>query len=576
MYIRVPVLSLALIFLFSISLVAQAPPKPVIPDDHSGEAAIYQQISTRVSFENDGTSTRESTVRVLVQSEAGVQTFGVIRFPYASAVETPEIVYLRVRKPDGTMVVTPPENFQDMPAEITQQAPFYSDLREKHAAVKGLSTGDIIEYQYRSGVEKPLVPGQFWFDWSFVHDSIALTEHLEIRVPRERAIKLKSALKPTTSDDGKYRVYIWTTTNLKGKKEETAEKQALQQITGRHPLPDVMLSSFQGWEEVGRWYWDLQLPRVKTTPEIDAKAALLTKDAANNPAKLHAIYKYVSTQFRYIGVAFGVGRYQPHSAGDVLSNQYGDCKDKHTLLVSLLESAGIKGYPALISGSHEIDPNVPSPSQFDHVITVILQDKEPIWLDTTTEVGPFAYLAAPLRGKHALLITAETARLVPTPADIPFKMSQTFKAKGKLSSEGTLYAKIEHTDRGDAEVLYRMAFRRTSQAQWKDLAQQVSYASGFGGEVSDVSASPPENTDEPFHLAYSYTRKKYGGWDDQRVTAPLPFIVLPGLNNEEKTPEAPFWLGSPGEILFQGKMELPKGYSLDPSPAVNLVYEPGA
>ena len=63
----------------------------------------------------------------------------------------------------------------------------------------------------------------------------------------------------------------------------------------------------------------------------------------------------------YVGVAFGVGRYQPHAASEVLTNQYGDCKDKHTLLASLLAAAGIKAYPVLVNSSHRIDPAVPSP-----------------------------------------------------------------------------------------------------------------------------------------------------------------------------------------------------------------------
>jgi len=34
-----------------------------------------------------------------------------------------------------------------MAAEITRQAPFHSDIREKHSAVKGLSPGDVLEYR---------------------------------------------------------------------------------------------------------------------------------------------------------------------------------------------------------------------------------------------------------------------------------------------------------------------------------------------------------------------------------------------------------------------------------------------
>ena len=267
---------------------------------------------------------------------------------------------------------------------------------------------------------------------------------------------------------------------------------------------DVQISTFQSWAEVGQWYGSLQQERVKPTPEILAKAAELTKGASDDNAKIRAIYKYVSTEFHYIGIAFGIGRYQPHAAAEVLANQYGDCKDKQTLLSSLLDAVGIKAYPALISSSHEIDPDVPSPGQFDHVIGMVLQPNGAVWLDTTPEVAPYAYLLSPLRGKQALVIPEDKPpTLTVTPADPPSKASQTFKIEAKLSDTGTLEGKVERTVQGDdSEVLLRMAFRRVPMPQWKDLIQQISYGSGFAGDVSEVTASSPEKTDEPFHFSY--------------------------------------------------------------------------
>ncbi len=203
-----------------------------------------------------------------------------------------------------------------------------------------------------------------------------------------------------------YRIYTWQSTNLQHKDETNQKREATEQVwqlaRGRLAQPDVILSSFASWEDVGRWYGGLQEERVKPTPEVTAKALELTKNAPNDEAKLRALYAYVSTQFRYIGISFGIGRYQPHSAAEVLANQYGDCKDKHTLLASLLTAVGIPAYPALISTSREVDGDVPSPGQFDHVITVVPREGGLVWLDTTTEVGPYQYLASPLRDKHAL------------------------------------------------------------------------------------------------------------------------------------------------------------------------------
>src|ERR1700689_4135009 len=337
--------------------------------DYSKEPYVLERISTKVVFENDGTYSGETSARVRVQSQAGVQQSGVLNFPYASATSTMDIAYVRVIKPDNRVVETPGENVLDMPTEVTRQAPFYSDLKEKQVAVKGLEVGDTIEYQYRTAVNKPLDPGQFWFAFNFFQQGISLEEELEVSVPRGRYVMVKSPkVQPTTAERGAYRIYSWKTANLKSAAEKKEEKSADSDEAGH---PSVQITTFHDWSDVGQWFRSLAAPRAVPTPPIQAKADELTRNAKTDSEKIQAIYDYVSTKFRYIGISLGIGRYQPHAAEDVLSNDYGDCKDKHTLFAALLAAENIKAYPALISSTMKIDPEVPSPLQFDHVITAI-------------------------------------------------------------------------------------------------------------------------------------------------------------------------------------------------------------
>ncbi len=520
------VLSVSVVLAASLASRAQTPP-PHSPaqDDHSQEAAVIEEMSTKIAFDNDGNFAREQTSRVRMQTDAGVKQWGLLNFPFQSATQTVEIDYVRVRKADGSTLITPPDNVQDLDSEITRSAPFYSDLREKHVAVKGLGKGDILEYKAHWRTTKPLIPGQFWFQYSFHHDGIVLDERLEIKVPSERAVKVKGpqATETVTTEVGS-RIYTWTYSKQQIAKEpESDQKKETETALGRLPPPDVQISSFRSWDDVGRWYWNLQKDRIEPTPAIRAKAAELTKGMTDDAAKLNALYSFVSTQYRYIGIAFGIGRYQPHAAEDVLTNNYGDCKDKHTLLASLLQASGITLYPALINSSFKLDPEVPSPSQFDHIIGYLPQgkDKDVVWLDTTIEVAPFGYLVTRLRDKQALVMSGEKSiQLVTTPADPPFLSSQTFKIDGKLSDDGTLEAKVTDTARGDTEVLIRSAFRQIPQPQWKDLVQQISYGLGYSGTVSDVSASTPEAIGEPFHFSYSYSRKDYPDWSNRQFSVP--------------------------------------------------------
>jgi hypothetical protein len=178
---------LILLLLFSAGLLAQAPPaaeskKP----DYSQEASVIESLSRKVEFQNDGTGYTETTLRARIQSDAGVKQFGLLIFQYQQANDTPEITYVRVRKPDGTTVVTPAENIQDLPADVTREAPFYSDVRQKHVAVRGLSVGDTLEYQIRNRTHTPIVPGHFWLAHDFSRSGIVLEETLEVNVPAAR------------------------------------------------------------------------------------------------------------------------------------------------------------------------------------------------------------------------------------------------------------------------------------------------------------------------------------------------------------------------------------------------------
>ena len=166
-----------------------APNHAPVKDDYPEEAFIIEEISTNISFDNDGNSTREQTTRVRIRTDAGVQHWGLLNIPFQSATQTVQVDYARVRKPDGSTVLTPEDNIQDLDAAITRTAPFYSDLREKHIAIKSLAKGDVLEYQVRWRPIKPLVPGQFWTEYNFQHDAIVLSERVDIKVPADRAVR---------------------------------------------------------------------------------------------------------------------------------------------------------------------------------------------------------------------------------------------------------------------------------------------------------------------------------------------------------------------------------------------------
>ena len=208
-------------------------------------------------------------------------------------------------------------------------------------------------------------------------------------------------LQARVKDENSRRTYTWEN------REPQAPANDTQAPKREGRQPSVQITTFRSWEEVGHWYAELQGRQSVVTPEIRAKVAELTRGLKDNDDKIRVLYNFVSTRFHYVSLSFGIGRYQPHAADEVLANGYGDCKDKHTLLAALLRAAGYDAWSALISSFRDIDPDVPSPGQFDHVITAVPRGSSLVWLDTTAEVAPFALLLPNLRDKQALVIPNE-------------------------------------------------------------------------------------------------------------------------------------------------------------------------
>ena len=544
--------------------------------DHSKEAFVVEKIDQRYRFENDGTGRKVATLRVHVLSEAGVQGFGQLRFGYNSANDRLEVGYVRVIKPDGSVVTAGPDAIQDLNGIVQQIAPVYTDYREKHVTVPGLRPGDILECEVTTIVHTALAPGQFWMQQDFTQSSVVLDEKLEVDIPAGRTVKLrnKPGSDPKISEEDGRRIYRWETSHLIPDDNKETDKNKKTPKTKVDKLPDVQLTTFETWEEVGRWYAGLEKERRMPTREIRAKAEELTKGLHSDLEKTEVLYDFVAKNFRYVSLSLGLARYQPQAAVDVLHNQYGDCKDKNTLLAALLEAEGLHSSTVLINSAQKLNPDVPSPSQFNHAITELTLGKEEIWMDTTTEVAPFRLLAYPLRKKQGLVISDGAApHLEETPADPPKPDRELEEIAGKVDDSGRFEATVNYTLVGDAELPQRIVFRHLASSQWQKYVEGLNKA--LGGEVSNVKVSDPAATREPFTLSYVVSKSNFIDWSkkNSKPTLPLASLSLVSVSsdadeeNEDEEADASkvetLKLGPPHETTYKLKLEFAARYTVE-------------
>jgi TonB family protein len=569
--------TVSVIFSLAENGVSLAPSGP--PPDYSREPFLYEKVRGKMRYENDGTGEREIIARMHVQTPAGLARAGQLVFDYNAANERIEIRSVRVTKPDGSVITAGPTTIQDLSAPVAREAPMYTDARQKHVTVPGVAVGDFVEYDVVTTTFEPLQPGQFWQAWNFIGDAICLDEQLDLNVPRDRPLKLKSppGLEPAVHDEGGRRIYHWaaSTSQYSGPAVPGANFKfdVRTLLVGLRPPATrrVLFSTLQSWDEVARWYSHLESDRRVPTPEIRAQADQIVRGQTTDLEKIQALYEWVSRNVRYVSLSFGVGRYQPHLAAEVLQNRYGDCKDKTTLLEALLEAEGLHGQPVLINSKADIDADVPTPLQFDHAFTFVSFAGHDYWLDPTVGVAPFGYLLPQLRGKNALVAsTSAPSVLRMTPEELSIPTIYRIDVQASLSADGKLDAKIGFDTRGDLEVLLRIGYMQLSPGQLSTLLDQAAAQARQGkSELSftDFKAGDPTDARNPFHLEIHMQTTV----SDMNHEQPSPQGILhelsPHMLNQSQLlsflPAVESKLGSNGKFeQLAVKLQGPKEYSL--------------
>jgi transglutaminase-like putative cysteine protease len=193
------------------------------------------------------------------------------------------------------------------------------------------------------------------------------------------------------------------------------------------------LHDLRDWRSVSAWVADLVDPPAEVSEPVRAKSAELTRGLAGEADKIRAIARFVQ-QVNYVSVQLNEtrgGGFTPHRADQILTHNYGDCKDKATLMRALLQAAGIGSYLTLIYATDPeyVRPEWASPHQFNHAIVAVRVSPETalptvfehpnlgrlLMFDPTDSDTPMGGLPREEQGSHALVVAGARGELVEMP-----------------------------------------------------------------------------------------------------------------------------------------------------------------
>ena len=306
----------------------------------------------------------------------------------------------------------------------------FSDARAKVIKCSAADPGSIVGYEY---VQKNR-PFAFESDWQFQDEIPTRRARFSLQLPPGWEFSDYWAnspkLQPQSSANN---FYVWEVENVPAVEIEPAMPPFLS-VASRMDIkyfprdPALRAKSTGSWNDIGIWYANITAASRVPSPAVEQKVAELTAGISDPLKKMQVLASYVQQQIRYVAIEVGIGGLQPHAAADVFKHQYGDCKDKVTLMSTMLKLASIDSYYVMIDTRRGIvNPDFPS-TRGNHVIMAIRLPQEVpatnlyatvddpklgrlLFFDPTDEFVPLGYLPSELQQNYGLVVTPESGTL---------------------------------------------------------------------------------------------------------------------------------------------------------------------
>ncbi len=490
-------------------IIANAPTSADYPD--ADVLILFNHFSHDVLPTGRSRYTTHQVVKIL--NERGIQKYGDIAIPYQPNTQNIRVNIARTIAPDGTEYIPPDEAFNDVTPPGLLSYNLYSDMMWRVISMVGLSPGVCIEYQVTLEDKLEQVTGnKTWITggYNFQSSEVNLETVFALRLPQDYPIQWKTdnfEIEPEISyDDNGIVLYVWRN----GEVPELKVEERMPHIN--NIAMRLRYSSIESWQDVYKWYKDLAKGRYVSDEHIQYTVEKLIENLKTDKDIIRAIYHFVSKQIRYVGIELGQSAYQPSAATEVLQKQYGDCKDKTTLLISMLDLVGIKAYPVMVSTApyERIDTTWPSLNQFNHMIAAIpIDEQEYIWMDPTSNTCSYGDLPYRNQGRVGFLIGDRDGAFV----DIPIFPAESNKLVSKtelwLNKDGKTRGEIHIDLTGQYNLNSRWTYKQIQPSEWKDTLAAELNPLFPNIIIDDATISDLYDSDSPLKISIYFQIEKY-------------------------------------------------------------------
>jgi len=357
-------------------------------------------------------------------------------------------------------------------------------------------------------------------------------------------------------------------------------------IEGRmvvHYAANDIAQGDQLWTTIGKWYDGLGTPQTTVTSEISAKAQELVSKESDFTARVEKVSEFLQREIRYVGIEIGIGGYQPHPAAAVFHNRYGDCKDKVTLLIAMLNSIGVHATYVLVDTRRGfVDPNVPSVDG-DHAIAAIevpeaysdarlrtiiktRNGQRFLIFDPTNQYVPLGLLPTYLQGSFGTLVTGANSQIIQLPV-VPADADVTERiAKMQLNPDGTLEGSITETRMGASSGRERNYFAENAEKERREYVERHLKQDFSVFQLKAESAENVQNLEEKFVVKYQISAPEYAKTAGSLLLVRPRVLGSDAVALNEKPRKYPIDLRVVGTRRDTFDVSVPAGFVIDELP----------
>lgn len=486
-------------------------------EKYQGEPAVYIERSETLSIIPDGDSLMiysdvfEDILYLKEQSEmfAGRRVYGS-HFTEVDNLKARTLVWEKSRHKE-----LPVSNFARK--FDTDEGIFYDDSYYYAVSFPSVAPRNRTQLQYRNIYKDPrFIPGFVFSSYLPQEKSVyTIKTTANVELMYEVLNDEKQQVKFRKYNKGKEVIYEWSVSALAPLKIDSNSPSlryfaphlviAVKSYTHSKGTQKVL----SGLDDLYAWYASFVNNLREATPSPDLVAVVegLKAPGDTEEETVKKMYYWVQDNIRYIAFEEGMRGLIPHNGSYVCEKRYGDCKDMASILVSMMEIAGIKGYYTWI-GTRDIPypyTRYPTPIVDNHMIaTYISPSGRYYFMDATSNHTPFGMPSSMIQGKEALIGKG--------PNDYEVKVVPVMSREANLIADSVYLTVNENVIEGAGAMKlsgYSMVFAgyRLDRSQKEATRKYVTQLVGKGSNkfyLDSFTVGAMDDRDVPTQIDYSF------------------------------------------------------------------------